>query len=70
MKRFLKRLLFGKPLLMSVFKDKYGHNYGGTIHKQGQDVVDNTSHIEEPLWLGKIEIYNCYNETFGGQDNE
>jgi hypothetical protein len=57
MKRFLKRLLFGKPLLMSVFQDKYGRKYGGTIHKEGQDVVDITSHIEEPIWLGKIEIY-------------
>jgi hypothetical protein len=57
MEKFLKRLLFGKPLLMSVFQDKYGNKYGGTIHKQGQDVVDITAHIEEPLWLGKIEIY-------------
>ena len=57
MKRLIKRLLFGKPLYMSVFQDKYGHKYGGTIHKQGQDVVDITAHIEEPLWLGKIEIY-------------
>ena len=57
MKRFLKRLLFGKPLHMSVFQDKYGNKYGGTIHKPGQDVVDVTAHIEEPVWLGKIEIY-------------
>jgi hypothetical protein len=57
MKRFLKRIFFGKPLLMSVFQDKYGRKYGGTIHKEGQDVVDITSHIEEPIWLGKIEIY-------------
>jgi hypothetical protein len=57
MKRFLKRLFFGKPLLMSVFQDKYGNKFGGTIHKEGQDVVDITSHIEEPIWLGKIEIY-------------
>jgi hypothetical protein len=57
MKRLIKRLLFGEPLLMSVFQDKYGHKYGGTIHKEGQDVVDVTAHIEEPVWLGKIEIY-------------
>ena len=42
---------------MSVFQDKYGRKYGGTIHEKGQDVIDVTSHIEEPIWLGKIEIY-------------
>jgi hypothetical protein len=57
MKRLIKRLLFGKPLYMSVFQDKYGNKYGGTIHKEGQDVVDVTAHIEEPVWLGKFEIY-------------
>ena len=57
MKRLLKRLLFGKPLLMSVYVDKYGNKYGSTIHKEGQDVVDATAHIEDPIWLGKIEIY-------------
>ena len=57
MKRFLKRLLFGRPLFMSVFEDKYGNQYGGTIHKDGECVIDFTTHIEEPKWMGKIEIY-------------
>ena len=57
-KKLLKRLLLGKPLYMSVFKDKYGNKYGGTIHtEQNQAVVDFTGHIEEPVYLGKIEIY-------------
>ena len=34
MKRIIKRLLFGKPLIMSVYKDKYGNKYVGVIHKQ------------------------------------
>ena len=57
MKRLLKRLLFGKPLHMSVFQDKHGRKYGGTIHKENECVVDVTAHIEDPIWLGKIEIY-------------
>ena len=58
MKRILKRILFGKPLLMSVFEDKHGNKYGGTIHKNdGQSYIDHTGHIEEPKFLGKVEIY-------------
>lgn len=57
MKKLLKRLLFGKPLLMSVYEDKYGNKYGGTIHKEGENVIDITSHIKQPVWLGKVEIY-------------
>jgi hypothetical protein len=57
-KKLLKRLLFGKPQYMSVFKDKYGNKYGGTIYDdQNKSVVDFTGHIEEPVYLGKIEIY-------------
>jgi len=58
MKTLLKRLLFGKPLYMSVFKDKHGNTYGGTIYAdKNKSVVDFTGHIEEPVYLGKIEIY-------------
>ena len=57
MKKLLKRLLFGKPLLMSVFVDINGNKYGGTIHKEGENVIDITSHIKQPVWLGKVEIY-------------
>ena len=58
MKRLLKRILFGKPLYMSVYEDKHGNKYGGTIHKNFfTSVVDITSHIDEPKFLGKIEIY-------------
>lgn len=58
MKRFFKRLLFGKPLLMSVYKDKYGNKFGGTIHKEyGKSYIDYVSHIKEPIYLGKLEIY-------------
>jgi hypothetical protein len=45
-KKILKRILFGKPLLMSVFEDKHGNKYGGTIHKNdGQSYIDHTGHI-------------------------
>jgi hypothetical protein len=58
MKRLFKRLLFGKPLYMSVYIDKYGNKYGGTMHREkSKDVIDFTSQIEEPVYLGKIEIY-------------
>jgi hypothetical protein len=57
MKKLLKRLLFGEPLYMSVYKDKNGNLYGGTIHKEYEYVVDITSYIEEPVYLGKIEVY-------------
>ena len=58
MKRFVLRLLFGKPLIMSVYQDKYGNKYGGVIHKQdGKSYVNTTSHIEEPTYLGELEIY-------------
>jgi hypothetical protein len=58
MKRVIKRLLFGKPLKMSVYKDKYGNSYGGVIHKEdNKSYINTVSHIEEPTYLGELEIY-------------
>lgn len=58
MKRLIKRLLFGKPLLMSVYRDKHGNNFGGTIHKNdGKSYINHVSHIKEPIYLGELEIY-------------
>jgi hypothetical protein len=58
MKKFIKRLIFGKPKLMSVYKNKYGKFYGGFIHNNdGKFYVDNVSHIQDPIYLGKLEIY-------------
>jgi uncharacterized protein YhaN len=65
MKRFLKRLLFGKPkvnvepMYMSVFKDKYGNLYGGAINPidKAKHCVDIVSHIDSPKYLGKVKIY-------------
>jgi uncharacterized protein YhaN len=58
MKHFILRLLFGKPLIMSVYQDKYGNKYGGFIHEQdNKSYVDTTSHIEEPTYLGELKIY-------------
>jgi hypothetical protein len=58
MKKIIKRLLFGKPLIMSVYKDKYGNKYGGVIHKQDRkSYVNIVSHIEQPTYLGELEIY-------------
>lgn len=57
-KRFLKRILFGEPLIMSVYKDEDGNIHGGIIHKNdGKSYVDYTAHITNPKFLGKIEIY-------------
>jgi hypothetical protein len=58
MKNLILKLLFGKPLIMSVYQDKHGNKYGGVIHKQdGKSYVDTTSHIEEPTYLGELKIY-------------
>lgn len=63
MKKFLKRLLFGKPSYMNVVKDKHGNYYGGTILKDKNiPHVDVVSHIEEPEYIGIAEIY--YNKPF------
>ena len=57
-KHFLAKILFGEPMIMSVYRDKYGNNFGGVIHKEdGWSYVDNTSHIEESKYLGVVKIY-------------
>lgn len=58
MKRLLKRLLFGKPLIMSVYQDKHGNEYGSVIHTDdGKSYINIVSHIQEPIYLGELEIY-------------
>lgn len=58
MKRLIKKLLFGKPLIMSVYQDKYGNKYGGVIHKKDNNsYVNIVSHIENPIYLGELEIF-------------
>jgi hypothetical protein len=43
---------------MNVFEDKHGNKYGGTIHRNdGKPYIDHTHYIEEPKFLGKVEIY-------------
>jgi hypothetical protein len=43
--------------LMSIYKDKNGNLYGGTIHKDnGKSYVDIVSHIQEPEYLGKFKF--------------
>ena len=57
-KHFIAKILFGEPLVMSLYQDKYGNKYGGTIHKGDElGYVDNVRHIEEPQYLGKVKIY-------------
>lgn len=52
------KILFRKPLVMSVYQDKYGNKYGGVIHKNdGKSYITITSYIEEPIYLGELEIY-------------
>ncbi len=58
MKKIIKRLLFGKPLYMNVYRDKNGNKYGGTIFTdKNTSVIDHVNHINEPKHLGLIEIY-------------
>jgi hypothetical protein len=57
-KHLIARLLFGQPLIMSVYKDKHGNNLGGTIHKNdGKSYIDEVCHIKECSYLGQIKIY-------------
>ena len=57
-KHLLARLLFGKPMLMSMYKDKNGNLFGGTIHKDdSSSYIDAVSHIGKPNYLGKVKIY-------------
>ena len=43
---------------MSVYQDKYGNRFGGSIHKEdGWAHIDDVSHIEEPQYLGEVKIY-------------
>jgi len=57
-KQFVAKMLFGKPLLMSVYKDDKGNYYGGTIHKnEEKSFIDNVSHINNPIFMGKTKIY-------------
>ena len=51
-------MLFGKPMFMSVYQDKYGNKFGGSIHKEdGYGHIDDVSHIKEPQYLGEVKIY-------------
>ena len=57
-KHFIAKIIFGKPLIMSVYQDKNGKYYGGTIHKDEQkSYIDNVNHIDSPLFIGKTTIY-------------
>jgi hypothetical protein len=57
-KHLLARLLFGKPIVMSLYKDKNGNLFGGTIQKNdSKSYIDNVSHIKNPNYLGQVKIY-------------
>jgi len=42
---------------MAVYKDKYGNLFGGTIPNKNEVVINITSHIEQPTFVGNVEIY-------------
>ena len=57
-KHLLARLLFGKPMLMSMYKDKNGNLFGGTIHKDDfSSYIDEVAHIGKANYLGQVKIY-------------
>jgi hypothetical protein len=57
-KHLLARLLFGKPMLMNVYKDKNGNLFGGTIQKDdSKSYIDHVAHIEKSNYLGHVKIY-------------
>ena len=57
-KHLIAKMLFGEPMIMSVYKDKNGNNFGGTIHKNDdKSYVNLVSHIQEPEYIGEVKIY-------------
>lgn len=57
-KQLIAKMLFGEPMIMSVYQDKNGNNFGGTIHKNdGKSHVNLVSHIQEPEYIGEVKIY-------------
>jgi hypothetical protein len=57
-KHLIAKMLFGEPMIMSVYKDKNDNNFGGTIHKNdGKSYVNLVSHIQEPEYIGEVKIY-------------
>lgn len=57
-KHLVAKMLFGEPMIMSVYQDKNGNNFGGTIHKNdGKSHVNLVSHIQEPEYIGEVKIY-------------
>jgi hypothetical protein len=57
-KQFVAKMLFGKHLLMSVYKDQNGNYYGGTIHlDKNKSHIDHVGHIDNAEFIGKTKIY-------------
>lgn len=57
-KHLVAKMLFGEPMIMSVYQDKNGNNFGGTIHKNdGKSHVNLVSHIQELEYIGEVKIY-------------
>ena len=57
-KHLIAKMLFGKPMVMSVYKDKHGNIFGGTIHQvDGKSYINSVEHIEEPVYVGETFIY-------------
>ena len=57
-KHLVAKMLFGEPMIMSVYQDKHANNFGGAIHKNdGKSHVNVVSHIEEPEYIGEVKIY-------------
>jgi hypothetical protein len=57
-KHLIAKTLFGEPMVMSIYQDKYGNNFGGVIHKDdGKSYVDSVKHIEDSKYLGEAKIY-------------
>ena len=59
-KDLILRFICGKPLLMSIYKDKDGNTYGGFIHTDDyNDYIDfPPSNFGEDLkYAGKIKIW-------------
>ena len=58
-KLFIARLLFGKPKIMSVYKDKNNNFYGSVIHNEdGKSYIHVVNkELEDTEYVGETAIW-------------
>lgn len=59
LKLFIARLLFGKPKVMSVYKDEYNNFYGSVIHDEdGKSYIHGINkELGDTQYVGETSIW-------------